>query len=350
LEGDKISTSRNWAVWLHEYLEEFSGKQDVLRYVLTANAPETKDNDFTWKDFQARNNNELVAILGNFVNRAIVLTNKYFEGKVPERIEADENDLSVLKEIVQIKEKVEHSIEHFRFREALKEAMNLARLGNKYLAETEPWKLIKTDENRVKTILNIALQISASLSIVLEPFLPFTSEKIRKILAIDKIAWNDLGNHDLLKAGHKIGKAELLFAKIEDKEIEYQINKLLATKEQNKEQVHEPVKDEINYDDFMKMDIRSGVILEAEKVAKTKKLLKLKVDTGVDVRTVVSGIAEYFKPEEIIGKQVSLLLNLAPRKIRGIESQGMILMAEDKSGKLYFVAPQENIKPGALIK
>jgi methionyl-tRNA synthetase len=350
LEGDKISTSRNWAVWLHEYLEEFPGKQDVLRYVLTANAPETKDNDFTWKDFQARNNNELVAILGNFVNRAIVLTGKYFDGLVPERINPDEADTAVLNEIFEIRQKVEHSIENFRFREALKEAMNLARLGNKYLAETEPWKLIKTDEDKVKTILNIALQISASLSIILEPFLPFTSEKIRKILAIDKIAWDDLGNHDLLKAGHKIGKAELLFAKIEDKEVEYQVNKLLATKEQNKEESHEPVKDEISYDDFMKMDIRSGVILEAEKVPKTKKLLKLKVDTGVDQRTVVSGIAEYFKPEEIIGKQVSLLLNLAPRKIRGIQSQGMILMAEDKNGKLYFVAPQENIKPGALIK
>ncbi len=350
LEGDKISTSRNWAVWLHEYLEEFPGKQDVLRYVLTANAPETKDNDFTWKDFQARNNNELVAILGNFVNRAIVLTGKYFDGLVPERINPDEADTAVLNEISEIRQKVEHSIENFRFREAMKEAMNLARLGNKYLAETEPWKLIKTDEDKVKTILNIALQISASLSIVLEPFLPFTAEKIRKILAIDKIVWDDLGNHDLLKAGHKIGKAELLFAKIEDKEIEYQVNKLLATKEQNKEESHEPVKDEISYDDFMKMDIRSGVILEAEKVPKTKKLLKLKVDTGVDQRTIVSGIAEYFKPEEIIGKQVSLLLNLAPRKIRGIQSQGMILMAEDKNGKLYFVAPQENIKPGALIK
>ncbi len=350
LEGDKISTSRNWAVWLHEYLEEFPGKQDVLRYVLTANAPESKDNDFTWKDFQARNNNELVAVLGNFINRAVVLTNKYFDGKVPERINPDEQDLNVLKEIAEIKQKVETSIENFRFREALKEAMNLARLGNKYLAETEPWKLIKTDEEKVKTILNIALQISASLSIILEPFLPFTSEKTGKILNIDKIAWDNLGNFDLLPSGHQIGKQELLFAKIEDKEIEFQVNKLLATKEQNKEENHEPVKDEVSYEDFMKMDIRSGVILEAEKVAKTKKLLKLKVDTGVDVRTVVSGIAEYFKPEEIIGKQVSLLLNLAPRKIRGILSQGMILMAEDKNGKLYFVAPQDDIKPGAMIK
>ena len=350
LEGDKISTSRNWAVWLHEYLEEFPGKQDVLRYVLTANAPESKDNDFTWKDFQARNNNELVAVLGNFINRAVVLTNKYFDGKVPERINPNEQDLNVLKEIAEIKQKVETSIENFRFREALKEAMNLARLGNKYLAETEPWKLIKTDEEKVKTILNIALQISASLSIILEPFLPFTSEKTGKILNIDKIAWDNLGNFDLLPSGHQIGKQELLFAKIEDKEIEFQVNKLLATKEQNKEENHEPVKDEVSYEDFMKMDIRSGVILEAEKVAKTKKLLKLKVDTGVDVRTVVSGIAEYFKPEEIIGKQVSLLLNLAPRKIRGILSQGMILMAEDKNGKLYFVAPQDDIKPGAMIK
>ena len=350
LEGDKISTSRNWAVWLHEYLEEFKDKQDVLRYVLTANAPESKDNDFTWKDFQARNNNELVAILGNFVNRALVLTNKYYGGKIPGRNELIGEDQSVLDEIATIRKKVEHSIENYRFREALKEAMNLARLGNKYLADTEPWKLFKTDEKRVETIMNIALQITASLSVILEPFLPFTSEKIRKIVNIEHIAWNDLGKHDLLKAGHQINKPELLFAKIEDSEIEFQVNKLLATKEQNKENVHEPIKEEITFDDFQKLDIRTGKILEAEKVPKTKKLLKLLVDTGIDKRTVVSGIAEFFSAEDIIGKQVSILLNLAPRKIKGIESQGMILMAEDKSGKLYFVAPGVDINSGATVR
>jgi len=350
LEGDKISTSRNWAVWLHEYLEEFKDKQDVLRYVLTANAPESKDNDFTWKDFQARNNNELVAVLGNFVNRALVLTNKYYEGKIPGRNELIGEDQSVLEEIAAIRGRVEYSIENYRFREALKEAMNLARLGNKYLADTEPWKLAKTDEKRVETIMNIALQITASLSVILEPFLPFTSEKIRKIINIEHIGWDNLGNHDLLKAGHQINKPELLFAKIEDSEIEFQVNKLLATKEQNKENVHEAIKEEITFDDFQKLDIRTGKILEAEKVPKTKKLLKLLVDTGIDKRTVVSGIAEFFSAEDVIGKQVSILLNLAPRKIKGIESQGMILMAEDKSGKLYFVAPGEDINSGAMIR
>ncbi|MEN8122351.1 MAG: methionine--tRNA ligase [Bacteroidota bacterium] len=350
LEGDKISTSRNWAVWLHEYLEEFKDKQDVLRYVLTANAPETKDNDFTWKDFQARNNNELVAILGNFVNRALVLTNKYYDGQIPERNKLIGEDQNVLDEIAVLKEKVEYSIENYRFREALKEAMNLARLGNKYLAETEPWKLIKTDEERVKTIMNIALQITASLSIILEPFLPFTSDKIREITNTDRFDWDLLGSPDLLKTGHQIAKPELLFAKIEDSEIEFQVNKLLATKEQNKEEVHEPVKDEITFEDFQKLDIRTGKIIEAEKVAKTKKLLKLLVDTGVDKRTVVSGIAEFFTAEEVVGKQVSILLNLAPRKIKGIESQGMILMAEDKSGKLHFVSPGDEINSGSGIR
>ncbi|RLD60427.1 MAG: methionine--tRNA ligase [Bacteroidetes bacterium] len=350
LEGDKISTSRNWAVWLHEYLVEFEDKQDVLRYVLTANAPETKDNDFTWKDFQARNNNELVAILGNFVNRVVVLTNKYYDGKVPERNELIGEDQNVLDEIKLIKEKVEYSIENFRFREALKEAMNLARLGNKYLAETEPWKLIKTDEERVKTIMNIAIQITASLSVILEPFLPFTSENIRKIIRAEHFDWDTLGDTDLLKTDHQIGKPELLFAKIEDSEIEFQVNKLLATKEQNKEEVHEPVKNEITFEDFQKLDIGTGKIIEAEKVAKTKKLLKLLVDTGVDKRTVVSGIAEFFTAEEVLGKQVSILLNLAPRKIKGIESQGMILMAEDKSGKLHFVASSSEINNGAQIR
>lgn len=350
LEGDKISTSRNWAVWLHEYLEEFKDKQDVLRYVLTANAPESKDNDFTWKDFQARNNNELVAILGNFVNRVLVLTNKYYGGKVPGRNGLIGEDQNVLDEIAEIRKKVEYSIENYRFREALKEAMNLARLGNKYLADEEPWKLAKTDEKRVETIMNIALQITASLSIILEPFLPFTTKKIRKIININQIAWDNLGKHDLLKTGHQINKPELLFAKIEDNEIEFQINKLLATKEQNKENVHEAIKDEITFDDFQKLDIRTGKILEAEKVPKTKKLLKLLVDTGVDKRTVVSGIAAFFSAEDVIGKQVSILLNLAPRKIKGIESQGMILMAEDKSGRLYFVAPPDGIDGGAMIR
>jgi len=350
LEGDKISTSRNWAVWLHEYLVEFKDKQDVLRYVLTANAPETKDNDFTWKDFQARNNNELVAILGNFVNRALVLTNKYYNGKIPGRNKLTVEDENVLAEIKVIKEKVENSIENFRFREALKEAMNLARLGNKYLAETEPWKLIKTDEERVKTIMNIALQITASLSIILEPFLPFTSDKIRKIINIDHFDWDRLGDHDLLEPDHQIAKPELLFAKIEDSEIEFQINKLLATKEQNKEEVHEQIKEEITFEDFQKLDIRTGKIIEAEKVAKTKKLLKLLVDTGVDKRTVVSGIAEFFSAEEVVGKQVSILLNLSPRKIKGVESQGMILMAEDKNGKLHFISPADDVNNGAGIR
>ncbi len=349
LEGDKISTSRNWAVWLHEYLEEFKDKQDVLRYVLTANAPESKDNDFTWKDFQARNNNELVAVLGNFVNRALVLTNKYYDGKIPARNELIGEDESVLAEIAQIKTKVENSIENYRFREALKEAMSLARLGNKYLAETEPWKLQKTDEERVKTIMNIALQITASLSIILEPFLPFTAEKIRKIINVEHFDWERLGDYNLLKSNHIIAKPELLFAKIEDSEIEFQVNKLLATKEQNKEEVHEPLKGEITFEDFQKLDIRTGKILEAEKVAKTKKLLKLLVDTGIDKRTVVSGIAEFFTAEEVIGKQVSILLNLAPRKIKGIESQGMILMAEDKSGKLHFIAPSDEVNSGAGV-
>ena len=351
LENDKISTSKNWAVWLHEYLIDFKDKQDVLRYVLTANAPETKDNDFTWKDFQTRNNNELVAVLGNFINRTVVLTNKYFDGIIPERNNVSENDKKVIEQIKVLKEKVEYSIENYRFREAQKFAMDLARLGNKYLAETEPWKLIKTDEEKVKTILNISLEITTALSTVLEPFLPFSAEKIRNLLNIEKTDWDIVGTKDLLEVGHKINKASLLFEKIEDKDVEYQVNKLLDTKKANlQDKKHEPIKDEITFDDFQKLDIRTAKILEAEKVAKTKKLLKLLVDTGVDKRTVVSGIAEFFKPEDIIGKQVSILLNLAPRKIKGIESQGMILMAEDKEGKLYFVKPNDEVNPGALIK
>tara|TARA_R110001583_G_scaffold3806_2_gene23210 strand:- start:3337 stop:5367 length:2031 start_codon:yes stop_codon:yes gene_type:complete len=351
LEGDKISTSRNWAVWLHEYLEEFPEKQDVLRYVLTANAPETKDNDFTWKDFQARNNNELVAIFGNFVNRALVLTHKYFGGLVPEAGELTDFDKETLAQIPVIKAEIEKNLETFHFREALKVAMTLARLGNKYLADTEPWKVIKTDEARVKTILNISLQISANLSTLMEPFLPFTAEKLRGFLNIDRIEWADV-TADAIPAGHQINKPELLFEKIEDATIQAQVDKLEATKVANEleNRVVTPVKENINFDDFTKMDIRIGTITEAEKVAKTKKLLKITVDTGVDTRTVVSGIAEHYKPEEIIGKQVSVLMNLEPRKLKGIESEGMILMAEDADGKLAFVSPEQAVAAGSEIR
>ena len=352
LENDKISTSRNWAVWLHEYLEEFPGKQDVLRYTLCSNAPETKDNDFTWKDFQARNNNELVAILGNFVNRTLVLTGKYYDGRVPERGEADENDNSVLKEISKIRENVETSLETYRFREALREAMNLARLGNKYLADAEPWKIDKTDPERVKTIMNIALQITANLTIVLEPFLPFSMSKLRKWINIDLNKWDDAGRDDLLKPGHLINKPGLLFEKIEDEAIRRQISKLESTKKENESASAKilPSKDPVTFDDFTKVDIRTATILEAEKVPKTTKLLKLKIDTGLDVRTIVSGIAEYYEAESIIGRQISIVANLEPRKIKGIESKGMILMAEDKDGKLVIVAPAEKVSNGSAIK
>jgi methionyl-tRNA synthetase len=352
LENDKISTSRNWAVWLHEYLEDFPGKQDVLRYTLCSNAPETKDNDFTWKDFQARNNNELVAILGNFVNRTLVLTGKYYGGRVPERGEADKNDNSVLKEISKIRENVEASLETFRFREALKEAMNLARLGNKYLADAEPWKIDKTDPERVKTIMNIALQITANLTIVLEPFLPFSMNKLRKWINIDLKSWDDAGRDDLLKPGHLVDKPELLFEKIENEAIDRQISKLESTKKANESASAKilPSKDPVSFDDFTKIDIRTATILEAEKVPKTTKLLKLKIDTGLDVRTIVSGIAEYFEPESIIGKQISIVANLEPRKIKGIESKGMILMAEDKDGKLVIVTSAEKVSNGSAIK
>ncbi len=351
LEGDKISTSRNWAVWLHEYLEEFPEKQDVLRYVLTANAPETKDNDFTWKDFQARNNNELVAIFGNFVNRALVLTHKYFGGLVPEAGELTDFDKETLAQIPVIKAEMEKNLETFHFREALKVAMTLARLGNKYLADTEPWKVIKTDEARVKTILNISLQISANLSTLMEPFLPFTAEKLRGFLNIDRIEWADV-TADAIPTGHQINKPELLFEKIEDATIQAQVDKLEATKVANEleNRVVTPVKENINFDDFTKMDIRIGTITEAEKVAKTKKLLKITVDTGIDTRTVVSGIAEHYKPEEIIGKQVSVLMNLEPRKLKGIESEGMILMAEDADGKLAFVSPEQAVAAGSEVR
>lgn len=351
LEGDKISTSRNWAVWLHEYLEEFPGKGDVLRYTLCANAPESKDNDFTWKDYQARNNNELLAILGNFINRAVVLTQKYYNGEVPARGELQDYDKEVLGVLEGMPMVIATYIERYRFRDALSELMNLARLGNKYLADTEPWKLIKTDEERVKTIMNNALQISGSLSILMEPFLPESAAKLRSMLSMNQGKWADAGSADLLPAGHVIGTPELMFEKIEDAAVEAQVQKLLDTKKANEaaNAVVEPAKENINFEDFTKIDIRIGTIIEAEKVAKTKKLLKLKIDTGIDQRTVVSGIAEFFNPEEIIGQQVSILVNLAPREIKGITSQGMILMAENADGSLAFVQPSKEVKNGGTV-
>ena len=352
LEGDKISTSRNWAVWLHEYLDEFPGKEDVLKYTLTANAPETKDNDFTWKDFQTRNNNELVAILGNFVNRALVLTRNYYEGEVPVLGELNGTDKQTLAEIGKLKAEVEKSLDSYRFREALKLAMDLARLGNKYLADEEPWKVVKTDPDRVKTVMNVALQITANLTIMLEPFLPFSMERLRGFLNLGKLDWSELGRTDLLAVGHRINQPELLFEKIEDNAIEAQVRKLQATKKANEaaQVTAKPAKENCSFDDFMKMDIRTGTILEAEAVPKTKKLLKLKIDTGMDQRTVVSGIAEYYKPEEIIGQQVSILVNLEPRELRGIMSQGMILMAEDADGSLKFVSPVNKVKNGSEVR
>lgn len=355
LEGDKISTSRNWAVWLHEYLIDFKDKQDVLRYTLCANAPESKDNDFTWKDFQAKNNNELVAILGNFVNRTLVLTHKYYEGKVPEASEYTKVDLLLLEEISKYPAKIAASIEQYRFREALSEVMNLARLGNKYLADNEPWILIKTDEKRVQTIMNVSLQISANLTVLMEPFLPFTSVKLSNMLNLNKgLKWNDATRTDLLLAGHLINTASLLFDKIEDEAIVAQVQKLEDSKllnEENNVAMIEPSKPETSFDDFSKMDIRIGTILEAERVPKTDKLLKLLIDTGIDKRTVVSGIAGYYKPEEIIGQQVCILVNLAPRKIKGIESQGMILMAENNKGELSFVAAtKDTMNNGGAVK
>ena len=352
LEGDKISTSRNWAVWLHEYLEDFPGKEDVLKYTLTANAPETKDNDFTWKDFQTRNNSELVAIFGNFVNRTLVLTDKYYSGEVPEAGKLTDYDQQTLASIAALKTEVSKSIETFHFREALKNAMEMARLGNKYLADMEPWKVVKSDPERVKTILNTALQITANLTIVFAPFLPFTSDKLRGFMNLNIMNWSDLGRTDLIAAGHKINTPELLFEKIEDEAIQAQVDKLLATKKINElEQVRvNPAKSNIEYEDFSKLDIRIGTILAAEKVAKTKKLLKLTIDTGLDKRTVVSGIAEYFEPEKIIGQQVSILVNLAPKILKGIESQGMILMAENKDGSLIFVTPATKTKEGSEVR
>jgi len=352
LEGDKISTSRNWAVWLHEYLVDFPGKQDVLRYVLTANAPETKDNDFTWKDFQARNNNELVAVFGNFINRAMVLTHKYFEGKIPARGVLTEYDEATIAEFVSVKKDVESYLDIFRFRDAQKEAMNLARIGNKYLADTEPWKVAKTDMERVGTILNLSLQIAANLSIAFEPFLPFSSKKLRDMLGMKDFKWENLGRIDLLAEGDQTAKPELLFEKIEDEAIEAQVQKLLDTKKANaaKEHKAEPAKADIDFEQFTKMDIRISKVLEAELVPKTSKLMKLRVDTGIDQRTIVSGIAEYFKPEEVVGRQVCVLVNLEARKLRGIESQGMILMAEDADGKLVFVQPAEVVANGSQVR
>ena len=348
LEGKKLSTSRNWAVWGHEYLEDFPGQEDVLRYVLTSIAPENKDSDFSWKDFQARNNNELVAIYGNFVNRCLVLTHKYYDGAVPEMGELTDYDNNVLKELAAIPPKVSHAIDSYRFREAQAEAMNLARLGNKYLADTEPWKLIKTDPGRVKTIMNIALQITANLTIVFEPFLPFTSNKLSEILGIDLFKWDSAGQNNLMNVSHIINKTELLFSKIENEEIEKQIAKLQAATQANNK--FPPMKNEVTFDDFSKMDIRVGQVMAAEKVEKADKLLKLTVNTGLDTRTVVSGIAEHYSPEEVVGKKVSILMNLAPRKIRGVESQGMILMAEDDEGKLSFVAPTKEMEAGGEIR
>ena len=353
LEGDKISTSRNWAVWLHEYLDEFPGKEDVLRYVLCANAPETKDNDFTWKDYQARNNNELVAVLGNFVNRALVLTQKYYDGAVPALGELTEYDQQTIAELSGIKSSLESNIENYHFREALKDAMNFARIGNKYLADTEPWKVIKSDPERVKTILNVALQITANVAVAIEPFMPFSSENILKMLNINKLNWESLGSMSLLEAGHQIGKPELLFEKIEDDVIDAQLKRLADIKAQNAAaeaaQNVTAQKEECSYDDFQKMDIRVSTILAAEKVAKTKKLLKLTVDTGIDKRTIVSGIAEHFTPEELVGRQVLVLVNLAPRELKGITSNGMILMAEDASGKLELLAPEHKTNNGAIV-
>ena len=352
LEGDKISTSRNWAVWLNEYLQDFPGKQDVLRYVLTATAPETKDNDFTWKDFQARNNNELVAIFGNFVNRILVLSHKYFDGKVVMGSDFMDSDLKVMEELKDFPSKIASSIEHYRFREALSEFMNLARLGNKYLADAEPWKLIKTDEERVKTILNIGLQIASNLAILAQPFLPFSSQKLFTMLNLEVQDWDKAGTLNLLPLGHQLNEAALLFEKIEDSEIDAQIQKLMDSKIMNEQAAMkaEEAKPNVSFEQFSAMDIRIGTILEAEKVAKTKKLLKLKIDTGLDQRTIVSGIAEYYEPEQIIGKQVSVLINLEPREIKGILSQGMILMSESSDGNLSFVAPSAGVKNGSVVR
>lgn len=351
LEGDKISTSRNWAVWLHEYLRDFPGKQDVLRYVLTANAPETKDNDFTWKDFQARNNNELVAVYGNFVNRALQLTQKYYDGVVPACGELTEYDRQTLDEFKDVKAKVEELLDAFKFRDAQKEAMNLARIGNKYIADSEPWKVVKTDPERVKTIIYISLQLTANLAIAFEPFLPFSSEKLRKMLNMESFEWNRLGRTDLLQAGHRLAKPELLFEKIEDDVIEAQVQKLLDTKKANEEANYKakPIRENISFEDFQKLDIRVGTVLECTKVPKADKLLCFKIADGLENRTVVSGISKFYKPEELVGKQVCFIANLAPRKLKGIESQGMILSALNYDESLSVITVDREVKPGSEV-
>ena len=355
LEGNKLSTSKNWAVWLHEYLADFPEQQDVLRYVLTANAPEGKDNDFTWKDFQQRNNSELVAIFGNFINRVTVLTHKYYEGVIPEPAELLDIDRKTLTEMAAYPEVIGSSVDKYRFRESQNHLMNLARLGNKYLADEEPWKTIKTDEERTKTVMYVALQIATALAVLSEPFLPFTSKKLKGILNLDQnaLGWNDISNKEtLLDANHTINKSELLFSKIEDADIQKQLDKLEASKKANEAENAEvvPQKDTITFDDFTKLDLRVGTIIEAQKMPKTKKLLVLKVDTGIDTRTIVSGIAESFTPEEVIGKQVTVLVNLAPRALRGVESEGTILMTENTEGKLVFVNPDtEGVQSGNTI-
>ncbi|MDR2042031.1 MAG: methionine--tRNA ligase [Tannerella sp.] len=353
LENDKISTSRNWAVWLHEYLEDFPGKQDILRYVLTANAPETKDSDFTWKDFQARNNNELVAILGNFVNRALVLTANYFENRVPACSELTEYDRRTLAEVGEVKTRLEQLLDTYHFRDAQKEAMNLARIGNKYLADTEPWKRAGTDRPRVATILYVALQITANLSIAFEPFLPFGMKRLNGMLNIERLSWNRLGRADLLEAGHRLGRAELLFEKISDEAIEKQVRKLQDTKKDNKGAavVHaRPVRETVAFEDFTKLDIRVGAVLECTKVPGADRLLRCRIDDGLGGRTVVSGLAEHYAPEELTGKQVCFVANLAPRQLKGIVSEGMILTAEDAEGKTVVLTPERMVSPGSEVK
>ena len=351
LEGEKLSTSRNWAVWLDEYLIDFPGKQDALRYTLTANAPETKDNDFTWGDFQTRNNSELVGVLGNFINRALVLTGKYFEGKVPEKYALNEQDQNVVNEFLQVKQEIEKNLDTFHFREALKSAMNLARIGNKYLADTEPWKLAKTDMQRVSTILNLSLQITANLSIAFAPFLPFSVERIKQMIQVENLQWSQLGNMDLLLVGHALGEPQLLFEKIEDEEIQKQIQRLEDIKIANfkAEAKAKPQKTTVDFEDFSKCDLRVGTILECTKVPKTDKLLQFLIEDGLEKRTIISGIAQWYQPEELIGKQVCFIANLAPRKLKGIESQGMLLSAEDLEGNLSLIMPSKLVDPGSQI-